>query len=168
MHHEGDRRTRHRHPQLTLAVLLFLCVPLAADDSFPWLDMLDSGVDVKASGAKLIALPMGLHRLDRDDGTAGKIANIAVHGWNSGGYEWVHLLKTLDDTNSSTWFWRWDWNGCPGSTADALRERLSQAPFTQVDRIRVLGHSYGGVLVAKAAERWPGQRRWKRTPSPHH
>ena len=159
MHHQGDRRTRNTHAQLALAALvalLVLCVPLAADDSFPWLDTLDSGADVKASGAKLIALPMDLHRLDRDDGTVGKIANIAVHGWNSSGYEWIHLLKTLDDTDSSTWFWRWDWNGCPGSTADALSERLSQAPFTQVDRIRVLGHSYGGVLVAKAAERWPG------------
>ena len=90
MHHQGDRRTRNTHAQLALAALvalLVLCVPLAADDSFPWLDTLDSGADVKASGAKLIALPMDLHRLDRDDGTVGKIANIAVHGWNSSGYE---------------------------------------------------------------------------------
>lgn len=127
----------------------------ALADGFPWLDTLDAGDDVRASGARLIALPLNLHRLDRDDGSP-TTATIAVHGWNSEGYEWIYLLTALDDAESSTWFWRWDWNGCPGAAAGALNERLAMAPFTELDRIRLVGHSYGGVLVAAAAERWQG------------
>jgi len=140
---------------VVLAALLAAATQHAFGDDFPWLDTLDAGDDVRASGARLIALPLDLHRLDRDDGSP-STATITVHGWNSAGYEWVHLLKTIDDAESSTWFWRWDWNGCPGTAAAALNERLSQAPFTELDRIRLLGHSYGGVLVAAAAERWHG------------
>lgn len=140
---------------VVLAALLAAATQHAIGDDFPWLDTLDAGDDVRASGAQLIALPLDLHRLDRDDGSP-STATITVHGWSSAGYEWVHLLKTIDDAESSTWFWRWDWNGCPGAAAEALNERLSQAPFTELDRIRLIGHSYGGVLVAAAAERWQG------------
>ena len=136
---------------ILLAALLTLS---ASADAFPWLDTLDTD-DVRATGARLIALPMDLHRLDRDDGTP-TTATIAVHGWNSAGYEWVHLLKSLETDDSSIWFWRWDWNGCPGPAADALNARLAQAPFTAFERIRLVGHSYGGVLVATAAARWQG------------
>ena len=136
-------------------LLLAFAAHQALADGFPWLDTLDSGDEVRASGTRLIALPLDLHRLDRDDGSP-TTATIAVHGWNSAGYEWVYLLKTLDEAESSTWFWRWDWNGCPGQAAHALNERLSTAPFTELERIRLIGHSYGGVLVAAAAERWQG------------
>ena len=37
-----------------------------------------------------------------------------------------------------------------------MNERLSQAPFPDLDRVRLIGHSYGGVLVAASAERWQG------------
>ena len=134
-------------------VLAVLLAVGAAADGFPWLDTLDAGADVRDAGAKLIALPLGLHRLDRDDGTP-TAATIAVHGWNSSGYEWVHLLKTLDAGDASIWFWRWDWNGCPGGAAEALNARLAEAPFNALQRIRVIGHSYGGVLVAVATARW--------------
>ncbi len=151
------QRAMHSMSRLpvVLAALLAAATQQAFGDDFPWLDTLDASDDVRASGAQLIALPLDLHRLDRDDGSP-NTATISVHGWNSAGYEWVHLLKTIDDAQSSTWFWRWDWNGCPGTAADALNERLSQAPFTELDRIRLIGHSYGGVLVAAAAGRWQG------------
>ena len=153
--------TAHRAMHLVSRLPVLLAAFLAAapqhalGDDFPWLDTLDAGGNVQASGTKLIALPLDLHRLDRDDGSP-STATIAVHGWNSAGYEWIYLLKALDDAESSTWFWRWDWNGCPGTAADALSERLSQAPFTDLDRIRLIGHSYGGVLVTVSAERWQG------------
>jgi len=140
---------------IVFAALLGAVAPQALADGFPWLDTLEAGDDVRASGTRLIALPLDLHRLDRDDGSS-TTATIAVHGWNSAGYEWVYLLKALDDAESSTWFWRWDWNGCPGPAADALNERLATAPFAELERIRLIGHSYGGVLVAATAERWQG------------
>lgn len=139
-----------------LGILLVAASRCALADGFPWLDTLDARDDVRASGARLIALPLNsLHRLDRHAGQP-STATVAVHGWNSSGYEWVHLLKTLDNADSSTWFWRWDWNGCPGVAADALIERLAVAPFADLDQIRLVGHSYGGVLVAAAAARWQG------------
>ena len=151
--------TTHRPMRLGLPVFLAAFLAATAQHSlgndFPWLDSLDAGDGVRTSGTQLMALPMDLHRLDRDDGSP-STATIAVHGWNSAGYEWIHLLKALDDAESSTWFWRWDWDGCPGAAGDALNERLSQAPFTDLDRIRLIGHSYGGVLVTVSVERWQG------------
>ena len=122
--------TAHRAMHLVSRLPVLLAAFLAAapqhalGDDFPWLDTLDAGGNVQASGTKLIALPLDLHRLDRDDGSP-STATIAVHG-------------------------------CPGTAADALSERLSQAPFTDLDRIRLIGHSYGGVLVTVSAERWQG------------
>lgn len=151
--------TAHGTMRLGLPVFLAAFLAPAAQhalgNDFPWLDTLDAGDDVRTSGTQLMALPMDLHRLDRDEGSP-STATIAVHGWNSAGYEWIYLLKALDDVESSIWFWRWDWNGCPGTAADALNERLSQAPFTELHSIRLIGHSYGGVLVTASAERWQG------------
>lgn len=133
-------------------VALLVAAP-ALGDGFPWLDTLDAGGEVRASGSRLMALPHGLHRLDRD---GGETVTVAVHGWRSEGYEWVHLLKSLDGAETSVWFYRWDWNGCPGPAAAALVERLGEAPFRDMARVRVVGHSYGGVLAAAAAAQWPG------------
>ena len=151
-----NRLTGHvRVGIVIVASLAFSAISVPADDGYPWLDSLRAEEDVREAGARLIALPEDLHRLDQRGDSPGR-ATVAAHGWNSAGYEWVHLLANLDNADTSTWFWRWDWNGCPSEPAQALIDRLAEAPFDGMERIRLIGHSYGGVLVTIAAERWRG------------
>ena len=151
-----NKPVRPRWLRPVLSSLALLAFEFAAADGFPWLDTLDAGDEVMASGTRLMELPLGLHRLDRDAAETDATVNIAVHGWNSRGYEWVHLVKSLDGPASSIWFLRWNWDECPGAAAQALNRQLSEAPFAHAEGIRLIGHSYGGVLVATAAEQWQG------------
>ncbi|MCB9527657.1 MAG: alpha/beta hydrolase [Myxococcales bacterium] len=80
---------------------------------------------------------------------------VAVHGFASEGAEWVAPLARLDAPD--TRFYRWDWLTCPAPAADALVAALTAlAAEPGVDRIRVVGHSYGGLVAALAARRYPG------------
>lgn len=79
----------------------------------------------------------------------------AVHGFASEGAEWVAPLARLDAPD--TRFYRWDWLTCPAPAADALVAALTAlAAEPGVDRIRVIAHSYGGLVAALAARRYPG------------
>ena len=137
---------------------LALCVALAGcsapADDYPWLDTLDAD-DAKAHGERLMALPLGLHRLDR--GATPAAPTVAIHGWRSAGYEWVYLLQTLGSVANgaaSTWFFRWDWSLCPEAGAAELAAALAAAGLDDSPGIRAIGHSLGGVLVASAAASW--------------
>lgn len=122
---------------------------------YPWLDEL-SAEEARSSGKRLIGLAEGLHLLERDVGSAREML-IGIHGYDSRGYEWVYPLKTIDNTETATYFFRWDWNSCADTSAVALTEEigvlLQQAPGIEV--VRLVGHSYGGLLVAAIADSWP-------------
>ncbi|MEZ4434383.1 MAG: alpha/beta fold hydrolase, partial [bacterium] len=80
---------------------------------------------------------------------------VAVHGFASEGAEWVAPLARL--AAPDTRFYRWDWLTCPAPAADALVAALTAlAAEPGVDRIRVVAHSYGGLVAALAARRYPG------------
>lgn len=118
----------------------------------------------EAAGARLIALPPGLNRLTSAAApstpapAAGATTTpvlVAVHGFASEGAEWVAPLARLDAPD--TRFYRWDWLTCPAPAADALVAALTAlAAEPGVDRIRVVAHSYGGLVAALAARRYPG------------
>ena len=147
--------TTGRAARLAAAVVALASIACAAADDFPWLDALDAGSGVKESGERLIALPHGLHALEPDSESAA-LVSVAVHGWASRGYEWVYPMQTLnvsDDENTAMWFYRWNDKGCPGPAAAALIKLLGEARFAG-KRLRLIGHSYGGVLVAMAAQLW--------------
>ena len=81
---------------------------------------------------------------------------IGVHGSNSRGYEWVYPLQALDKDTNLISFFRWNDKGCPNpsviSLLEMIKSKLDANP--QFERIVLLGHSYGGLLVTAFAEAW--------------
>lgn len=123
------------------------------------LDQLPAGDDAKASGVRLMALPFGLHRLDTAT-PAPTHAIIGVHGFESEGYEWIQPLRTLGgDAETEVWFYRWDFEQCPEPMADALGQAIDGllAAEPQLASLRLMAHSYGGVVTALAASRYRGR-----------
>lgn len=105
-----------------------------------------------------MALPLGLHRLDTTT-PAPTAAVIGVHGFESKGYEWAYPLKTAGDGSTRVYFYRWDYTQCPEPMAkaldDALDELLKDEP--DLESVRVLSHSYGGVISSMVAARYDGR-----------
>ena len=128
------------------AILLATACGSADTTHFPNVSTLNPD-NAKEDGERLIALSEGLHRLDRNQ--APKRAVVIVHGWGSRGLEWVYPIVTLSGPEVATYFFRWDWNGCPGPAADALRTALASLPSTAagLTSVTVLGHSYGGLVT---------------------
>ena len=141
-----------------LGFIGFLLASLAYGDQgeeHPWLDSLDPGEGYKESGARLIRLDFGLNPLERFNGKE-KILLISVHGSQSEGYEWIYPLQTLDTEKSATFFYRWNDNKCYLSSAEKLNSYLSRAikNFPDLEKVVLIGHSYGGVLVTSMVENW--------------
>jgi len=115
------------------------------------------GDEVFDAGAILIRLDPGLTPIVAPPGaTEASTAIITVHGLGSEGYEWVYPLHQYLDAGIATYFYRWDWSQCPGPAsqqlAAVLLRLLDERP--QLDRLIVVGHSYGGVVVANLATSW--------------
>ena len=141
-----------------LGFIGFLLASLAYGDQgeeHPWLESLDPGEGYKESGARLIRLDFGLNPLERFNGKE-KILLISVHGSQSEGYEWIYPLQTLDTEKSATFFYRWNDNKCYLSSAEKLNSYLSRAinNFPDLEKVVLIGHSYGGVLVTSMIENW--------------
>ena len=134
---------------LVMVVALVITITSAAcgGQPYPSLDTLDLGT-VRESGARLIDLPMGLARLDTNENFSRAV--VVVHGYASTGLEWVYPLLTLSGEDTATYFYRWDWTGCPTPSAQILEQKLQTtiAEQPEIQSIRMLGHSYGGVLTA--------------------
>lgn len=122
------------------------------------LDQISGGDQAKASGRKLMALPLGLHRLDTTspDPTA---AVVAVHGYDSRGYEWAHPLRTTGDGTTRVYFYRWDFRQCPEPMAQALDDALDRLLKDEpgIESLRIISHSYGGIISSMVATRYDGR-----------
>ena len=141
-----------------IVLITIFLVPLAFaedDQDYPWLENLDAGKDFKQSGAKLSELELGLNPLERFNGKE-KVLLVSVHGSRSEGYEWIYPLQTLDTENSATFFYRWDDRKCYLSSAEKLIFYIKEVlkSFPDAERVVIIGHSYGGVLVASLVEGW--------------
>tara|TARA_Y100000590_G_scaffold386458_1_gene459281 strand:- start:112 stop:837 length:726 start_codon:yes stop_codon:yes gene_type:complete len=141
-----------------IVLITIFLVPLVFsedDQDYPWLENLDAGKDFKQSGAKLSELELGLNPLERFNGKE-KVLLVSVHGSRSGGYEWIYPLQTLDTENSATFFYRWDDRKCYLSSAEKLIFYIKEVlkSFPDAERVVIIGHSYGGVLVASLVEGW--------------
>ena len=125
----------------------------AENKDYPWLESLDPDKGYKQSGAKLHGLDMGLNPLEKFNGNE-KVLLVSVHGSRSEGYEWIYPLQTLDTERSATFFYRWDDSKCYLSSAKKLILLLSEvdASLPSIESLVIIGHSYGGVLVASLVE----------------
>ncbi len=145
----GHRCPRQPTRWLIATTLLLFAASGVCSGDVPTLSTLDPD-NAKEDGARLIKLPYGLTRLDSNPGP-GKLL-VAIHGYGSRGLEWVYPVVTLSQPDQATYFFRWDWNGCPAPAAKSLLEglqsRLREMP--QVAAVELIGHSYGGVLVHEA------------------
>ena len=112
-------------------------------------------VSVKALGARLIELPMGIQSLESNLQNANQIT-IAVHGGSSEGYEWVYPLKTLDTPTNEMYFYRWPDHGCYKESGDRLIVELENllSQNRHIQTVTLMGHSYGGILVSHLLNNW--------------
>jgi pimeloyl-ACP methyl ester carboxylesterase len=156
-----------RRGSLALVGLLLVAVVggAACERAQPTLDgpltlaRLEDGDGAKASGAQLMALPLGLHRLDTGE-PAPTRAVIGVHGFESEGHEWVHPLKALgSDGKTRVFLYRWDFRQCPEPQAAALGQAIEGllAAAPELESLQLVAHSYGGVITALAASRYRGR-----------
>ena len=136
-------------------ILLVSQIFVAEKKDYPWLESLDPGKGYKQSGAKLSGLDVGLNLLEKLNGDE-KVLLVSVHGSSSEGYEWIYPLQTLDTEKSATFFYKWDDSKCYLSSAKKLISLLSEvsASLPNIERVVIIGHSYGGVLVASLVEGW--------------
>ena len=78
---------------------------------------------------------------------------MAVHGYKSEGYEWVHFLNEFSKHHSNLYLYRYDWNKCPDILGVTFANTLDSliADNNGVTDIQVFGHSYGGLVITYAA-----------------
>ena len=121
----------------------------------PSLDTFKVEKDVFESGKSLISLPFDLHDLEEVTVDQNTLL-IGVHGSNSRGYEWIYPLQTLNNDDNMVAFFRWDDDACPATSVNSLlsliEKKISDNP--NLNKIILLGHSYGGLLVVAFAETW--------------
>lgn len=136
-------------------LLLLFTLPASSDESVALKD-LDSGEGVRESGLQLMQLSFGLHRLEPETEGATSLL-IGVHGYQSQGYEWVYPLQTMDDEQTTTYFYRWDFTKCPDQSARDLIQSIKKLLDSDgtTTKLTVVGHSLGGVLVSALIDDWP-------------
>ena len=119
----------------------------------PPLHELQTGENLKASGKRLIHIPLGAHRLTPAKITSTK-AILAVHGHKSRGYEWVSSLHQFAESGAHVYWLRWDWNQCPNGGVEDLHKAISQIQNQNpsLEEIHIFGHSYGGVIATVLAQ----------------
>ena len=141
-----------------LGFIGFLLTSLAYGDQgeeYPWLENLDPGEGYKESGTRLTRLDFGLNPLESFNGKE-EVLLISVHGSQSEGYEWIYPLQRLDTKKSATFFYRWNDSKCYLNSAEKLNSYLSEAMrnLPELEKVVIVGHSYGGVLVTSMVETW--------------
>ena len=99
------------------------------------------------AGEKLIKFKPGIHFLENYDAQQSELI-IAVHGWQTKGFEWVYPLINLNKEKNRISFYRWKTNGCPNRATQELLN-IIQSEIDNYSKISLIGHSYGGIVLAK-------------------
>ena len=135
-------------------ILFFSCSSKSSNNkSFLLTSDLPTGDVVKESGKKLINQTFGFTKIISDSAKIDDTLIIAVHGYDSRGYEWVTSLNKLAENYNNTYFYRYNWDICPDSVsrnlADSLAILIRSNPH--INDVIIFGHSYGGLVVTYLA-----------------
>ena len=65
-------------------------------------------------------------------------------------------LRDITRFQVPIWLYRYNWNQCPEQAADRFHKKMInfQIENPHLDSLWVIGHSYGGLIVALLAENW--------------
>ena len=140
---------------LIIILLIFSCSSNLTEKSIIHTSDLPLGELVKQSGRKLINQSYGFTQIIADSSRFENELIIAVHGYDSRGYEWVYALKKFADNYSNVYFYRYDWNVCPDEVAQNLSESIliQFNDSVKFDNIQIFGHSYGGLVATYLASK---------------
>ena len=134
--------------------IIFLSCQKVTNQSIEF-SLLEDGRDIKSSGKMLQDRALGFNHVTYSK-TKFDTINIAVHGWASTGYEWVHPLRKLATSGNQTYYYRWNWNQCPESASNNLKFLLEELLKTnnEIKHINMFGHSYGGTMITALADEY--------------
>lgn len=106
------------------------------------------GDSLKTTGRLLQNHSYGLYAIEYPQAKIDTIF-VAVHGYESEGYEWVYALRKMASSGNQTYYFRNNWNQCPSIITSELKSHLQQLILdnTNIKHIIIFGHSYGGVIV---------------------
>ncbi len=147
-------KNNHRNGKAIILLIVFgtilFAFPAADSASVLQSGELLLGVEVKASGQKLMTQSAGFTRIHDDSAYELRTVVIGVHGTKSQGYEWVESVKKLAREYRHTYFYRYDWDVCPDSSAKRLSEDMIElmGQVPGANRIVLFGHSFGGLVVS--------------------
>ncbi len=113
------------------------------------LSALRLGTEIGSTGELLMSLPQGFIRLERSDHDHDSVLVVAVHGYESRGYEWVAALHGLTEYFGASFFFQYDWERCPQDVAKDLASQLQSllALNSTVRQLLLFSHSYGGIVT---------------------
>lgn len=138
---------------LITIVLLFTCSSNQDKAYTLSINEIPSGIEIKQSGKRLINKPFGLIQLINDQINNDSTLIIAVHGYKSEGYEWVHFLNQFSKHYSNLYFYRYDWNNCPDEIGVELARTIDSLlnKHNDISNVEIFGHSFGGLVITYAA-----------------
>ena len=90
------------------------------------------------AGESLTNLKSGLHFLENTHEQQTELV-IAVHGWQTKGFEWVYPLININEETNRVAFFRWKTNGCPNKATDELLN-IIQNEINNYSKISLIGH----------------------------
>ena len=173
MKQSSPSRSRQNFLLFVLAVLCILGINIHGQEEhksvakdFPWLHTMEVGdwpttfktnKQVVRTGKPLRQIEYGLHSLEEDQEENPTVL-IGIHGFKARGFEWVYPLLTMDDDSIHTHYFHWDFLDKNSIARTMLLEDLSELieqRTAPLERIVIVAHSCGGVMVASAIDDLP-------------
>ena len=138
----------------SLTIYLLSCGSnIKSSDQVLNISELPQGKYVKKSGQKLISQDNGFIKIVSDSTINDNKIIIAVHGYQSEGYEWITALNDFSENNSNIYCYRYDWDTCPDLVGESLAKSIDSLLLlnTTTSNINIYGHSYGGIVATYCA-----------------
>jgi len=132
-------------------ILFLLCISTLSADVLSNLEKSFASDGPFVAGKLLTKLKPGIHYLEGASDNQSELL-ISIHGWKTNGFEWVYPLIELDSEDNRIAFFRWNTSGCPNKATEQLY-KIVNTQADNYEKITLIGHSYGGIIVTKLLNR---------------